>query len=226
MKFISVFFCLFLSSYSMQYDYILGFKNQELSTELYRKDAISFESNLLCVNIKKNDGNGANPNLYDGKERNEIKSILNSKWSRDLTVMNKIEYQIKFYLVHPFTAYTKRWFHIFQLKFEKSKTSTPLLTIGFKLGKIGFYIKPDEYASQTFYPLENIKTNTWYKSSIVLFKKINKTFNIVATLNNHKISFNNIIPWETFLRIKFGLYRKRFIQEGYNKVCFSVVKII
>lgn len=226
MKFISVFFCLFLSTYSMQYDSnIISFEQQELSTELYRKDAISFDSNLLCVNIKKNDGNGANPNLFDGKERNEIKSILNSKWSRDLTIMNNIEYQIKFFLTHPFTAYTKRWFHIFQLKFEKSKISTPLLTIGFKLGKIGFYIKSNKYASQIFHPLENIKTNTWYASSIVL-KKINNTFTVIAMLNNHRLTFNNIIPWGKFLRIKFGLYRKKFFQEGYNKVCFSIVKIL
>jgi hypothetical protein len=143
-----------------------------LGSEFYGNSVATVKSNQLCISIKSADGNG-NTHKHDGRQRQEIKSLLDSKWTRNVQTQLPVVYRVEYKLQKPFNANVNRWFHIFQIKFQKSgggDGGTPLFTIGFLRNKFGIYVKSNVYTFQKFYPIDDVK-NVEMSHSICLVLK-------------------------------------------------------
>ncbi len=200
----------------------------DLSSEFYG-NPLKIYSNQICLNIKSTDGNG-NTHSKDGRERQEIKSLLKSKWSIDTDTELPVTYQVQYKLKRPFPANVNRWFHIFQIKFEKSALNgydggTPLFTIGFLNNKAGIYIKPSHFQSQQFYPIIDVSliNGMWLTSIITITQSY---IDYTLHTNSHTYTMRkkiNMHSWEqSKLRFKFGLYRK---YGGTNTICYKNIKM-
>lgn len=204
--------------------------NNYLGSEFYGNSASTIKNNQLCLTITSIDGNG-NTHKKDGRQRQEIKSLLDSKWTRNVQTQLPIVYKVEYKLQKPFDANVNRWFHIFQIKFQKSDDGdggTPLFTIGFLQNKFGIYIKSNVYAYQKFYPITNVHNieMLWLTSTITIDKNTIRyivmskydTFTITKPIDINSWSIKN----QYKLRFKFGLYRHHGVQ---NSICYRNILV-
>lgn len=205
--------------------------SNSLGSEFYGNSVFNVRNNQLCLTITPEDGNG-NTHKKDGRQRQEIKSILDSKWTRNVQTQLPIRYQVEYKLQKPFDANVNRWFHIFQIKFQKSGRNgdggVPLFTIGFLHNKFGIYIKSNVHTYQKFYPITDVKNveMLWLTSMITIEKNtirytvISKyhTFTIVKPIDIDSWRITN----QYKLRFKFGLYRQHGAK---NSICYRNINV-
>jgi hypothetical protein len=188
------------------------------------------KSNQLCISIKSADGNG-NTHKHDGRQRQEIKSLLDSKWTRNVQTQLPVVYRVEYKLQKPFNANVNRWFHIFQIKFQKSgggDGGTPLFTIGFLRNKFGIYVKSNVYTFQKFYPIDDVKNveMQWLTSIITVHKNVIR-YTVISKHDTHTLEEPiDINSWNVKnqykLRFKFGLYRHHGFE---NSICYRNINV-
>ncbi len=201
--------------------------SNSLGSEFYGHSVSTIKNNQLCLTITPDDGNG-NTHKKDGRQRQEIKSLLDSKWTRNVQTQLPIVYQVEYKLQKPFDANVDRFFHIFQIKFQKTSKSggdggTPLFTIGFLQNKFGIYIKSDVHTYQKFYPITDVRNvEMLWLTSIIMIDKNSIQYTVTSKYDTYKlIKPINIDSWsiknQYKLRFKFGLYRQHGSKDS---ICY------
>lgn len=200
--------------------------DNSLGSEFYGHSVSTVKNNQLCLTITSTDGNG-NTHKKDGRQRQEVKSILDSKWTRNTQTQLPVVYKVEYKLQKPFDANVDRFFHIFQIKFQKTSGGgdggTPLFTIGFLRNKFGIYIKSNAHTYQKFYPITDIRNvEMLWLTSIITVDKHSIRYTVTSKYDNHTlVKPIDINSWgiknQYKLRFKFGLYR----HHGHkNSICY------